>query len=77
MINSDLLIKNNKITKNNKKIKNNLILKVSAFILSETNEESEVLIEISKTVEIFILDENYIINVDLLEITNETIWKII
>ena len=60
MINSDLLIKNNKITKNNKKIKNNLILKVSAFILSETNEESEVLIEISKTVEIFILDENYI-----------------
>ena len=73
MINSDLLIKNNKITKNNKKIKNNLILKVPVFILSETNKESEVLIEITKTVEKFKLGESYIINMDLLEITNETI----
>ena len=72
-----MLIKNDKIIKNNKKIKNNLILKAPIFILSETNKESEVLIEITKTVEKFKLDESYIINADLLEITNETIWKII
>ena len=59
VFNSDLLIKNNEIFKNNKKIKNNLILKVPVFILSEANKESEVLIEITKTVEKFKFGESY------------------
>ena len=75
VISSDLVIKNNKLTKSNKYKKNSKNTKVPISILSLTNNENVFLIEIAKSVGRFKEGESYTINADLLEVTNEHIWK--
>ena len=75
VINSDLVIKNNMLTKSNKKKKYSKITKIPINILSETNKDNKFLIEIVKSIGIFKKGDSYIINADLLEVTNKNIWK--
>ena len=53
----------------------NKVKKIPIIIIYETINESEVLIEIKKNFKDFKLGNNYIINVELLEITTENIWN--
>ena len=51
IINSNLLIKGNKIVKNNKKIKKkNIKIIISIIVISETDDNVDVIIEIKKNV---------------------------
>jgi len=76
VINSNLIIRGNKILNNHKKLgKKRKIIRITINVLSETDNDEEVIIEIKKNVDDFKEGENYIIKVNLLEITTESIWK--
>jgi len=76
VINSNLNIRGNRIIKNNKKTKKKINnTKIPIIVLSETDKDEEVIIEIKKTVECFNKGNNYIININLLEITTKSIWN--
>ena len=73
-INSDLIIKGNKLEKNKKKNKKN-ILKIPVLILSETENINELLIEIQKSSSYFEKGETYLIQADLLFETDKNLWN--
>ena len=76
VINSNLIIRGNRIIKNTKKYKKKItIIRISIIALSETDNDEEVIIEIKNNIECFKKGDNQIINVNLLEITTENIWN--
>ena len=72
-IESDLIIKSNKLLKARKKKK--YVIKIPILILSETEKENEFLIEIQKNTNNLIKGDTYLISGDLLLETTNDIWK--
>ena len=73
-INSDLIVKGNKLEKIKKKSKKK-IFKIPVLILSETDHFNEFLIEIQNSYSCFEKGDTYLIQADLLFETDETLWN--